>query len=154
MAELYVEGLTEFRRALKAIDFDRDLGQAHKKVAGFVADRTETKRRSLAGRFGAVGPGVALVCTEFFNMVVSSWWLHRQCAYRTPVMFLLRLLVPTGASVVVALLLSGHNVVLILAIAAAAYLATSAAVGPLRWTALTSLRTSLRASLPRNQLVT
>ena len=33
---------------------------------------------ALAGRFGAVGPGVALVCTEFFNMVISSWWLRRQ----------------------------------------------------------------------------
>jgi hypothetical protein len=87
---------------------------------------------------------VALVCTEFFNMVISSWWLHRHCSYRTPVIFMLRVLVPTGASVVVTLLLSGHHVVLILVAAAAVYLATSAAVGPLRWSDLTSLR--------RNQL--
>lgn len=99
---------------------------------------------ALAGRYGAVGPGVALVCTEFFNMVVSSWWLRRRCGYRTPVRFLLRLLVPTGASVLVTLLLSGFNVVLVLAAAAAAYLATSAAAGPLRWSALDSVRASFR----------
>jgi O-antigen/teichoic acid export membrane protein len=97
---------------------------------------------ALAGRYGAVGPGVALVCTEFFNMVVSTWWLRRHCGYRTPVTFLLRLLIPTGASVAVTLLLSDHHVVLILAVAAGVYLATSAAVGPLRWTNLTSLRRS------------
>lgn len=95
---------------------------------------------ALAGRFGAVGPGVALVCTEFFNMVISSWWLRRHCGYRTPVLFLLRVLIPVGASIVVVLALSRHHVVLILALAAVVYLATSAAVGPLRWSHLTSLR--------------
>lgn len=95
---------------------------------------------ALAGRFGAVGPGVALVGTEFFNMVISSWWLRRHCGYRTPVMFLLRVLIPTGASVAVTLLFSGHHVVLTLALAAVVYLSTSAAVGPLRWSDLTSLR--------------
>ncbi|OMC15757.1 oligosaccharide flippase family protein [Mycobacterium sp. SP-6446] len=104
---------------------------------------------ALAGRLGAVGPGIALVCTEFFNMVISTWWLRRRCGYRTPVMFLLRLLIPTGASVAVTLLLSGQHVVLILAAAAAAYLATSAAVGPLSWSDLSSLR----ASSQRDQLV-
>lgn len=94
----------------------------------------------LAGRLGAVGPGVALVCTEFFNMVISSWWLRRHCGYRTPVMFLLRALVPTGASVAVTLLLFGHHVVLVLAAAAGIYLATSAAVGPIRWSDLAALR--------------
>lgn len=102
----------------------------------------------LDGRFGAVGPGIALVCTEFFNMVISTWWLRRRCGYRTPVTFVLRLLVPTGVSVVVTLLLSGHHVVFILATAAAAYLATSAAAGPLSWSTLASLRTSLRRKQP------
>lgn len=97
----------------------------------------------LAGRFGAVGPGIALACTEFFNMVISTWWLHRRCGYRTPVTFLLRVLIPTGASVIVTLLLTGHHVVLILAAAAAVYLATSAAVGPLKWSTLTSLRAGI-----------
>ncbi|OBJ23734.1 oligosaccharide flippase family protein [Mycobacterium colombiense] len=95
---------------------------------------------SLAGRYGAVGPGVALVCTEFFNMVVSTWWLRRHCGYRTPVMFVLRLLIPTAASVAVTLLLSGHHVIVVLIAAAAAYLATSAIVGPIGWSSLTSLR--------------
>ncbi|WP_156686555.1 oligosaccharide flippase family protein [Mycobacterium sp. Marseille-P9652] len=99
---------------------------------------------ALAGRFGAVGRGVALVCTEFFNMVVGSWWLRRRCGYRTPVRFLVRLLIPTGASVVVTLLLSGQHVVLVLAAAAAAYLVVSAAFGPLRLSDLASLRTASR----------
>ncbi|MBW0014555.1 flippase [Mycobacterium sp.] len=94
----------------------------------------------LDGRFGAVGAGVALVCTELLNMAIAGWWLHRQCGYRTPVTFLLRALVPTAASVAVTLLLSGHHVVLILAAAAAVYVATSAAVGPLTWSKLASLR--------------
>ncbi|OBC01175.1 flippase [Mycobacterium sp. 852002-40037_SCH5390672] len=95
---------------------------------------------SLAGRYGAVGPGIALVCTELFNMVVSTWWLRRRCGYRTPVLFLLRLLIPTAASVAVALLLSGHHVVVALLAAAGAYLATSAIVGPIGWSNLTALR--------------
>ncbi|WP_407687311.1 oligosaccharide flippase family protein [Mycobacterium sp. HUMS_1102779] len=95
---------------------------------------------ALAGRYGAVGPGVALVCTELFNMVVSSWWLRRRCGYRTPVVFLLRLLIPTGASVVVTLLLWGHHVVVVLTAAAVVYLATSAAVGPLSWSTLAAVR--------------
>jgi hypothetical protein len=73
-------------------------------------------------------------------MMISSWWLHRHCGYRTPLMFLLRLLVPTGASVVVVLLLSGHQVVLVLVAAAAVYLATNAAAGPITWSTLASLR--------------
>jgi len=95
---------------------------------------------ALDGRFGAVGAGFTLVCTEFFGMVVAGWWLRRHCGYRTPLMFLVRLSVPTLASVGVVLLLSEHHVVVILAAAAAAYLATSAAVGPLHWSTLTSLR--------------
>jgi hypothetical protein len=46
--------------------------------------------------------------------------------------------------VLTTLALWGHHVVLILAAAAAVYLATSAAVGPLRWSDVASLR--------RNQL--
>ncbi|BBZ71656.1 oligosaccharide flippase family protein [Mycobacterium paraseoulense] len=95
---------------------------------------------ALDAQLGAIGPGIALVCTEFFNMLFSSWWLHRKCGYRTPVMFLARVLLPTGASVAVTLLLSGQHVVLILLAAVAVYLATSAAVGPLTWSNLRSLR--------------
>ncbi|MEE6179260.1 flippase [Mycobacterium sp. 050134] len=99
---------------------------------------------ALAGKFGAVGPAVALVCTEFFNMVVSSWWLRSRCEYRTPVVFLLRTLVPTGVSAAVALALSGQHVLVILAAAAAAYLATSAVVGPIGWSSVAALRGSSR----------
>lgn len=51
-AELYVEGLTEFRRALKDIDLDRDLGKAHKRVSQYVADESEKTRQKMTGRFG------------------------------------------------------------------------------------------------------
>jgi O-antigen/teichoic acid export membrane protein len=94
----------------------------------------------LDGRFGAVGAGVALVCTEVFGMVIASWWLNRRCGYRTPVTFLLRVLAPLAASVVVALLLSGYHVALVLTAAAVAYLATSMAVGPVSWSTLASMR--------------
>lgn len=96
---------------------------------------------ALGGRLGAVGAGIALVCTELANMMIASWCLHRQCGYHTPVTFLLRLLVPTAASVGVTLLLSGQHVALVLGAAAAAYLATSAVVGPVTWQTLASLRT-------------
>lgn len=108
---------------------------------------------ALAGRLGAVGPGIALVCTEFFNMVISSWWLRRECGYRTPVLFGLRVLIPTGASVVAALALSGQHVVLRLGVAAVVYLVTSAVVGPLRWSDLGALRTSVQGSPHQNQPV-
>jgi O-antigen/teichoic acid export membrane protein len=89
--------------------------------------------------FGAVGAGLSLVGTELFGMVLASWWLRRECDYRTPVAFLLRLAVPTAAAVAAALLLSGRPVALIVAVAAAAYLVTSAAVGPVNWSKFASL---------------
>lgn len=94
----------------------------------------------LAGLFGAVGPAVALVCTEVFHIAVSTWWLRRRCGYRTPVIFVLRLLVPTGTSVVATLLLWGHHVVLVLAAAAVVYLSTSAVFGPITRSSLAALR--------------
>jgi O-antigen/teichoic acid export membrane protein len=90
--------------------------------------------------FGAVGAAASLAVTELFGMAIASRWLRRECDYRTPVAFLVRLLVPTAVSVAVALLLSGYHVALILAAAAVAYLGTSAAFGPLNWTKLTALR--------------
>ncbi|MBW0016732.1 MAG: oligosaccharide flippase family protein [Mycobacterium sp.] len=90
-------------------------------------------------RFGAVGAGVTLVCTELMGLVLASRRLRRECGYRTPVGFLLRLAVPTGASVAVALLLSGHHVVLVLVAAAAAYFAVNLVAGPVNRTALIAL---------------
>jgi O-antigen/teichoic acid export membrane protein len=94
----------------------------------------------LDSRFGAVGAGITLVCTELFGMVLASWRLSRHCGYRTPVKFLLRVLAPTVVSVVVALLLSGQHVVLIVSAAAAAYLAISLTIGPVTWSTVTSMR--------------
>lgn len=95
---------------------------------------------ALDWRFGAIGAGVGLVCTELFNMEVAAFWLRRHTGYRTPLLFAVRVLIPTAASVVVTLLLRGEHVVIILAAAAAAYLGTSAAVGPLTWSTFVSLR--------------
>ncbi|OSC28851.1 teichoic acid transporter [Mycobacterium vulneris] len=94
---------------------------------------------ALAGKFGAVGTGVTLVCTEIFSMVSSSWWLRRRCGYRTPLRFLFRVFVPTAASAGTVLLLSGHQVVLVLGVAAVVYLAVNMAIGPVSWPMLTSL---------------
>jgi O-antigen/teichoic acid export membrane protein len=90
--------------------------------------------------FGAVGAGLALIGTELFGMVMATWWLRRECDYRTPVAFLLRLLVPTASSVAAALLLSGHHVALIVAAAATTYVATSGAIGPFTWSTFAALR--------------
>lgn len=93
----------------------------------------------LDGRYGAVGAGVALVATELFGMLFARWRLRRECGYRDPGWFLLRVLVPTAASVLVVLLLSGQHVVLILAAAGAVYLAVSMVVGPVKWSMMTGL---------------
>jgi exopolysaccharide biosynthesis WecB/TagA/CpsF family protein len=81
----------------------------------------------------------ALAVNELFGLVLASWRLRRECGYRTPVLFLLRVLAPTGASIAVVLLLSGHHVVLTLVAAAVAYLSVSLAIGPVKWSTLTSL---------------
>jgi O-antigen/teichoic acid export membrane protein len=95
---------------------------------------------ALDRRFGAVGAAVALVCTDLFGAVITSWWLHRRCGYRTPVMFLLRVLIPTAPSVAVAVLLSGQHVVLAVTAAAVTYLVASLAIGPVKWSTLASMR--------------
>ena len=93
----------------------------------------------LDSRFGAVGAGVALVCTEVFGLALADWRLRRHCGYRTPLMFLLRVLFPTAAGVSVALMFSGHHVVFVVAAAAAVYLVVSLAIGPVTWSTLTAL---------------
>lgn len=100
----------------------------------------------LDGRFGAVGAGISLVCTELIGLTFASWRLGRHCGYRTPVRFLLHLLIPTSASALVALLLSGQHVVITLGAAAATYLAVNIVAGPVNWSTLTSLfRTKVTA---------
>lgn len=94
---------------------------------------------ALDSRFGAVGAGIALVCTELFGMALASWRLGSRCGYRTPAKFLLRLLVPTAACAGVVLLLTGAQVVLVLAAAATTYLAVNMVIGPVKWSMLTSL---------------
>ena len=95
---------------------------------------------SLAGRFGAVGVGTALVCTELFGMAFASRRLHRECGYRTPVVFLLRVLVPTAVSAAVVVLLSGVHVLLVVLAAVVAYLVANLVLGPVGWSTLAAMR--------------
>ena len=94
---------------------------------------------ALDGRFGAIGAGVALVLTDLCGVMIASWRPHRRCGYRTPVMFLLRVLIPTAPSVAVAVLLSGQHVVLAVTAAAVTYLVVSIAIGPVKWSTLASM---------------
>lgn len=50
---IQVEGLKEFRQALKAVDADRELGKAHKVISKFAADKAESKRERLETKFGS-----------------------------------------------------------------------------------------------------
>ncbi|MEM6105872.1 flippase [Mycobacterium sp. 050272] len=93
----------------------------------------------LAPRFGAVGAGITLVCTELFSVAAASWQLRRKSGYREPLAFVLRLLVPTAASVAVVLLLPHLHVVVVLLLAAAVYLIANLAIGPVKWSMLASL---------------
>jgi O-antigen/teichoic acid export membrane protein len=95
---------------------------------------------ALDGRFGAVGAGFALACNEVCSVMVASWWLHRRCGYRVPVMFVLRVLIPTAPSVAVAVLLSGQHVIFAVTAAAVTYLVVSMAIGPVKWSTLASMR--------------
>jgi O-antigen/teichoic acid export membrane protein len=99
----------------------------------------------LASRYGAVGAGITLVCTELFSVAAASWQLHRKCGYREPLTFVLRLLVPTAASVAVVLLLPHLYVVALLLLAAAVYLVVNLAIGPVKWSMLTALRNAAPA---------
>jgi O-antigen/teichoic acid export membrane protein len=93
----------------------------------------------LASRFGAVGAGAALVCTELFGGVCASWWLHRQCGYRTPVVFPLRVLATTAVSAAVVVLLSGLHVLLLILAAFLAYVAANLVLGPVGWSTLSEM---------------
>ncbi|MBS9533497.1 oligosaccharide flippase family protein [Mycobacterium sp. M1] len=93
----------------------------------------------LDGRFGAVGAAAALAGTELFGLAIANWWMRRQCAYRTPVAFLARTLVPTAFAVAITLLLSGQHVVLTLIAAGVGYAAVSLAMGPVSWATVKSM---------------
>ena len=94
----------------------------------------------LASRFGAVGAGLALVCTEVFGLIFASWWLKKQTGYRTPAAFLARTLVPAAATVAVVYALSGYHVLLVAAAAVVTYLGVNMVVGPVRASTLSALR--------------
>ena len=50
-ARLHIEGLDELRRELRRANLGKRLGQAHKRVAEFVADRAERRRSTLRAQY-------------------------------------------------------------------------------------------------------
>jgi O-antigen/teichoic acid export membrane protein len=94
----------------------------------------------LAARFGAAGAAAALVCTEVLGLVFASWRLRRQCGYRNPVAFLLRLLGPVSVSIAAVFVLSGQHVLVAGLGAVMAYLVANVAIGPVTPSKLSALR--------------
>ena len=98
--------------------------------------------------YGAVGAAVALIISEVIGMVVAGWRLRSRAPFRPPWAYLLRLAVPLGVAVVVAIVLRHQFVLIPLVASAGAYLLTSAIAGPIRISALIGLasRSPERAS--------
>jgi O-antigen/teichoic acid export membrane protein len=80
--------------------------------------------------YGAVGSGLALVATEVSGLVFASWRLSRLVPYRTPWVFLLRLLVPLAACAASAESMRDLPVLLTLGVTVVVYLLVNLAVGP------------------------
>lgn len=53
-----VTGLRDFLAALKAVDFNRDLGKAHKRAADMVASKARSKAESLGGVLAKAAPSI------------------------------------------------------------------------------------------------
>jgi hypothetical protein len=53
-----VQGLSEFLKALKAIDLNKDLAKAHKKVADFIAGKARSRASSSGGVLGITAPSI------------------------------------------------------------------------------------------------
>ncbi|OBB22194.1 polysaccharide biosynthesis protein [Mycolicibacterium peregrinum] len=84
----------------------------------------------LTPRYGAEGAGAALIVAELIGLVVVSWRLGRISRYRTPWLFGLRLLVPLGAAVAVAVGLQNLSVLITVPLSAAVYLGVNVVAGP------------------------
>lgn len=86
--------------------------------------------------YGAAGAAVALIISEVIGMVVAGWRLRSRAPFRPPWGYLLRLAVPLGAAVAVAIVLRHEFVLIPLLASAGAYVLTSAIAGPIRLSAL------------------
>ena len=105
---------------------------------------------ALAGHFGAVGAAAALLATELIGCAFATRRLGRRCNYRTPWMFLVRLAVPLGLAVAVAVVLGGAHVVLAVLFAAAAYLGGNLLLGPMGIAAIKSIHGETNAVSPKD----
>ncbi|MCG5433891.1 flippase [Mycobacterium sp. MYCO198283] len=107
-----------------------------------------TLNLALVGRFGALGAGTALICTELFGMAIASTRLHRVCGYRPPAGYALRVLVPAAAAAAAAVLLAHQHVLVSAGAAVAVFAATTLAVGPIR---LSTVTAAVRGRASRRQ---
>lgn len=96
----------------------------------------------LAPHFGAVGAAAALVLTEMFGLAIATWRLGRNCGYRTPVVFLLKLLVPTAVSGAVVQVLNGQHLAAVVVASAVFYVLANLAVGPVKLATIKSIHRS------------
>jgi O-antigen/teichoic acid export membrane protein len=86
----------------------------------------------LAPLYGAVGAAVALVITVSTGMLVANWRLRSLTSYKTPWMFVLKLLIPLAAAVLVSLLMRDLIVFFVVPIAAIVYIFANLIAGPVR----------------------
>ncbi|WP_246600166.1 flippase [Skermania piniformis] len=87
----------------------------------------------LAGRFGAVGAGMALCTSEVIGLLVVSWRLSRRSPFRMSWLYMLRLLPSVLASAAVAYLLRDLlPVLVVVACAAGIYLISNLVIGPVK----------------------
>jgi O-antigen/teichoic acid export membrane protein len=84
----------------------------------------------LAPHYGAIGAAGALVLTEAIGVIVGTWRLGRRAPYRTPWLFLLRLLPALVACSGAALMMRQLPVLIAISVATVVYLAVNALAGP------------------------
>jgi O-antigen/teichoic acid export membrane protein len=84
----------------------------------------------LAPHYGAIGAAAALVVTEAIGAIVATWRLGRRAPYRTPWLFIVRLLPALAACSGAALAMRHLPVLITISVAALLYLAVNLGVGP------------------------
>ncbi|WP_019970709.1 flippase [Mycobacterium sp. 141] len=94
---------------------------------------------ALIPHYGAIGAGVAMVLTEISGVVVASWRLSHRTPYRTPWLFIARLLIPLTICGVVTEFVQHLPVLLAIAVGVLVYLAVNLVIGPVDAKAIKSL---------------
>lgn len=100
----------------------------------------------LAPRYGAVGAAAALIVAEVVGLLVVTWRLGRIAPFHVPWRFMVRLVIPLGVAVALALSMIHWPVLITLALAALAYLGVNLVVGPVTPRVIRSLLADRDAS--------